>query len=195
MPQPDHTPIDTLNRAAPEEARALMERVIERSPWLAGRIVEARPFSDTASLAKHIAATITGLPREEAITLLCAHPELAPAEPEAMTSASRQEQGRLALAAPEGDIATRLADLNAAYRSRHGFPFVIALHGHQDMASVIAQFESRIAEETPRELRRGLGEVASVAASRLVRVFGPADTSPEPPRSSARLAQPGKGLQ
>lgn len=165
--------IRALNRATDSQAAAMMDRIVERSAWLAHRAAEARPFNDVEDLAHWLEAEVRSLSRDDAVMLLCAHPELSPAKPFEMTEASQVEQGRLRLLAPEPDLAQRLSDLNNRYLRRHGYPFVIALHAYQNLAEVLAQFESRIATEDPdAELARALDEVVSVMTARLARLAG-----------------------
>lgn len=164
--------MDTLNRATESQAAAMMDRVVERSAWLAHRAAAARPFRDGDDLADWLETEVRSLSREEAVELLCAHPELSPPDPASMTQASRHEQGRLDLLEPEPDMAARLADLNRRYLRRHGYPFVIALHAQKNMSAVLGQFESRLASDPEEELARSLGEVVSVMKARLVRLVG-----------------------
>ena len=176
--------IDRLNAADAGAANVLMEDIFERSPWLARRAVAARPFAGPDALAAWIEAEVLGLPQNEALRLLRAHPELAPPRPETMTAASQAEQGQLGLTMPATEAADRLARLNRAYAERHGFPFVIALHAQAHLGAVLAQFESRLANETEAELARALGEVVSVMKARLARLtFAAAAGTPPRPAS------------
>lgn len=142
--------IAALNAAPTADAAALLEPVIERSPWLARRVIDRRPFAGPADLAEALAEAIRGLPHDERLLLLRAHPELAPPAPEAMTAASQGEQGRLGLARPAPAVAARLAGLNRRYTARFGFPFIIALHAAADLDAVFAQFEGRL-RNAPRK--------------------------------------------
>ena len=183
--------IDRLNAADVPAATVLMEAIVERSPWLARRAVAARPFAGPGALAAWLEAEVLGLPRDEALRLLRAHPELAPPNPETMTAASRAEQRRLGLTVPETETADRLARLNRAYADRHGFPFVIALHAQTRLDAVFAQFESRLANGTEAERARALGEVVSVMKARLARLTSAAAAG-TPPRP-ASLPDPAEG--
>lgn len=164
--------IACLNDADLIDATRMLERITERSGWLARRIALQRPFVDAADLFAQLQTLILSLNADECLTLLNAHPELAPSAPEQMTEASRDEQGRLALASPEGRIAERMQELNAAYRARFGFPFVVALHAFEDMHSVVASFESRLANSREAEVKLALNEIVSVAHARLARIAG-----------------------
>lgn len=164
--------IGSLNRASDSQAAAMMDRIVERSAWLAHRVAAARPFQDEAALMLWLEEEVRGLSHSDAMQLLCAHPELAPPDPDTMTRASQGEQGRLRLLDPDPDLALRLEELNRRYRRSHGYPFVIALHAQQDIAGVIAQFERRLAADQGEELSRSLGEVVSVMKARLAQLTG-----------------------
>jgi OHCU decarboxylase len=185
--QPYSFSIDALNRADENQAAAIMDRIVERSAWLAHRAAAARPFRDVDDLSSWLEAEVRGLAKDEAIQLLCAHPELSPPDPQLMTHASQREQGRLHLLGPDEELATKLADLNRRYIRRHGYPFVIALHAHSDLADVIAQFEERLAADHDQELIRSLGEVVSVMTARLAEASG-CDATAKPGALSTRKA-------
>jgi len=177
--------ITSLNRATDSQAAAMMDRVVERSAWLAHRAAAARPFRNAADLAGWLDQTVRGLSRDEAVQLLCAHPELSPPDPASVTRASRSEQGRLNLLEPAPELAERLADLNRSYLRRHGYPFVIALHAQKDLSGVMDQFERRLAADPEEELATSLGEVVSVMRARLMRLVGedPADVALQMPQA------------
>jgi OHCU decarboxylase len=170
--------IDNLNRVSLKDATHMMERVTERSKWLAMRLASLRPFADMSDIADRLDVLVRSLPHDESLTLLRAHPELSPPAPDAMTAASQAEQGRLALTNLDTKTRKRLALLNQAYRDRFGFPFIIALHAFDDIESVIAEFEGRLQNAPSVELARALTEVVSVARARLAGLArpGPAPT-------------------
>lgn len=182
--KPHRFSIDALNNADDSQAAAIMDRIVERSTWLAYRAAAARPFRDVNDLANWLETEVRSLSHGEALELLCAHPELSPPNPTTMTQASQREQDRLHLVDPDKDTAKRLTDLNKRYLRRHGYPFVIALHAQHDLDDVIAQFEQRLVADPDKELNRSLGEVVSVMQARLAEVSGnmtksgPTDTSP-----------------
>ena len=169
--------IDALNRASVGQATAMLDRIVERSAWLADRAAEARPFADAEDLATWLETEVRGLPREEALQLLCAHPELSPPDPSAMTPASQSEQGRLHLLTLEHGTAAALAELNRQYSRRHGYPFIVALHEHDDLDSVLDQLARRIAADPGEELACALGQVVSVMKARLRRLTAPGPTA------------------
>jgi OHCU decarboxylase len=169
--------LSELNRADDERALALIEPLIERAPQIAERVARRRPFDSTDSLSEAIRDELVKLSEAERVTLFRAHPELAPDNPLAMTQASQSEQGRLNLTSNGNEYRTRLADLNARYRDRHGFPFITALVRHDNIDSVLEEFEARLNSNRDEELKRAIEQVAIVSSSRVLAAFGAGSTS------------------
>lgn len=165
-----HPALERLNRGSDQQAQALLLPMIERAPDLAGRIAGFRPFATPEALADRIGAEVRGLNDATAIELFRGHPELAPAEPGAMTEASQDEQGRLGLHL--GDTPVELAELNARYFDRFGFPFILALHEHADLTSVITTFRRRVEASLADEIAANKEEICSVARARVLRTYG-----------------------
>ena len=178
MPGKEPIDISDLNAADAAAAIAIIVPLIERGPNLAARVTKRRPFAGPDELAAAIRAEILELDNDELIALFRRHPELAPAAPDTMTAESRQEQGRLGLAAPVARVRERLAELNALYTRKFGFPFIIALHRHDDISSVIAAFERRLDGTTESEMAAAREEVASVSRRRVLAAFAPVEVTP-----------------
>lgn len=171
MPDATHL-LDAINRGDDATAAARILPFIERSPLVAGRVARRRPFRDAAALADAVAAEIAALTEDERLAFFRGHPELAPVAPSAMTAHSKSEQGRLGLAAPDAEIAGLLADLNRRYRERFGFPFIIALARHRDLASVLSAFAQRLGATREAEMASASEEIAAVSRARILAALG-----------------------
>jgi 2-oxo-4-hydroxy-4-carboxy-5-ureidoimidazoline decarboxylase len=159
------TSADALDRDA---FLARFGGLFERSPWVAEEAWERRPFGDAAGLAAAFEAAVLAAPEERQVALLRAHPELAGREARAgeLTAASAGEQAGAGLDRLSREQAERLADLNAAYRERFGFPFVIAVRGHTP-DSILAAGEARLDAPRATELDTAIDEVLAIARGRL----------------------------
>jgi len=102
------------------------------------------------------------------LALIRAHPELAgrAAIRGGLTSASINEQKGAGLSACTPLEYQRLQSLNAAYRLRFDFPFVLAVKGHTPQ-SVIATLERRLTHGKDEELSTALQEICRIARFRL----------------------------
>ena len=87
-----------------------------------------------------------------------------------MTANSVTEQASAGLLSLSDDEYDRFLHLNADYRERFGFPFIIAVRRH-DKASLLAAFEMRLANPRPVEIETALGEIFTITRLRLDALF------------------------
>lgn len=163
--------LSELNSASEERAIRILEPLIERAPEIARRVASHRPFTSINHLRRIIQSKLLELSDPELMELFRAHPELAPANPLAMTSASQSEQGRLNLTADRIDYRDRLDKLNAAYREKFGFPFITALVRHKDIDSVFSEFEACLTRDQNAEINRAVEQIMKVSSARVCRAF------------------------
>lgn len=140
----------------------------EHSPWAAERAFGKRPFRDEAVLAAAFAAVVDEASEGERLALIRAHPELAGEKlrARALTASSMSEQASVGLdrlSAVEIDDWTRL---NAAYRARFGFPFVICVRLHSK-DEIIAALNRRLASDPKAEAAEAIAQIHDIARLRL----------------------------
>lgn len=163
--------VNAMDRAA---FVATFGGIFEHSPWVAERAFAAIPVSGPAALHAAMMAAVRRAPAADRLRLLNAHPELAGAEARAsrMTPDSVAEQGSAGLETlTEADFA-RFARLNAAYREKFGFPFLIAVRG-RSKAELLAEFERRLADPPDVEMEAALAQIGIITRMRLERMLGP----------------------
>ena len=147
--------------------------IFEHSPWIPERAWPARPCASIDALHAAMLAVLEAASDEEKLGLICAHPELAGKEASAgtLTVASTGEQRGAGLDQCSADELQRLRGLNAAYRARFGFPFVIAVKGlsrYQIMDAV----EARLAHDRDTEFAACLTQIGRIARFRLDALLG-----------------------
>jgi len=142
--------------------------VFEHSPWVAERAYDRRPFASPAELHTAMASAVRTATHEQQTALLLAHPDLAGKEAHAgtMTSSSVAEQASAALDRLSAAEVARIAELNRAYRARHGFPFIVAVR-HYTKAGIFHEFERRIASDTETEHAWALSQVFAITRMRI----------------------------
>lgn len=171
MSNPGIYTLDAINRMDADTFAAAFGKVYEHSPWIAQRAFGHRPaagFATMASLHGALVATVGSATREEQLALLRAHPELAGAEAAAgtLTVDSTHEQQAAGLNALSPDEVARLRALNALYRERFDFPFIIAARNNTK-AAIFGTFEARLHNTAEMELRNALAQVGEIARLRL----------------------------
>jgi 2-oxo-4-hydroxy-4-carboxy-5-ureidoimidazoline decarboxylase len=157
--------LNGLDRGAFTEA---LGAVFEHSPWVAERTWHRRPFPTVADLHTAMVATVTSSRADEQLALLRAHPDLAgqAARARAMSADSAAEQASAGLDRLTDAEYERFHRLNAAYRERFGFPFIIAVRRH-DKAGILAAYERRLGHAREQELETALAQVAEIVRLRL----------------------------
>src|SRR5206468_1754135 len=101
--------------------------VFEDSPWVAESAFELRPFASVAALHAAMKDVVARAAPAGQLALLRAHPDLG--RRAKMSEASAGEQAGAGLDRLTPDEHTRLQRMNAAYRERFGFPFLLAVKG------------------------------------------------------------------
>lgn len=157
--------LDTLNTLGVDAFTAMLGSVFEHSSWIAHAAWAARPFASVTALHVTMVSIVANSGVERQLALLRAHPELAQTGP--LTAASSAEQGGMGLNHLESDEAVAFSTLNAAYRTRFGFPFIIAVRGQRDRAAILAALSARLQNSPDQEQTIALAEVAKIARFRL----------------------------
>ena len=90
-----------------------------------------------------------------------------------LTDHSQTEQGSLGLDRLSAEEFERFSRLNAAYREKFGFPFIICVRRHT-RDSILRQFERRLRNDIASERAAALAEIGLITRLRLVaKVDGP----------------------
>ena len=153
-----------LNRSDRTRFAAALEGIFEGSSWVAERAWDRRPFSCLEQLHASMAAEVANATADEQLALLCAHPDLGSRV--RMSEDSEGEQARAGLDRLNRDAVNRLQRLNAAYREKFGFPFLLAVKG-QTADDVLVALERRLGAEREIELVEALTQVYRIAGFRL----------------------------
>ncbi len=142
--------------------------IFEHSPWIAERAWDERPFSNVDHLMAAMLAVVEAASDDEKIALIRAHPDLAgkAARAGALTDHSTVEQAGAGLDRLSDEDFQRFHRLNDAYKSRFGFPFVIAVRGHT-RETILAAFETRLKNDQAAELVEALRNIGLIARFRL----------------------------
>lgn len=160
--------LDELNQASTEEFIAALGGIFEHSPWVAERAASMRPFASVDQLCEAMVGVVGKAGQVAQLGLIRAHPDLAgkAARQGNLTSHSTSEQ--------KGAGLDRLTDaefdefhaLNNAYQSRFGFPFILAVRGH-DKHSILAAFRKRLKHDAGEEVLEALQQIGKIARFRL----------------------------
>ncbi len=166
--------LNEINRLEATQFSQLFGAVYEHSPWIAERAFALKPASGFASRAQvhaALAAVVQSASDSEKVALLNVHPELAGKEASAgtLTTASTSEQASAGLTSMTAADVEQLRELNAAYREKFGFPFIIAVRNNTQTA-IFGAIKSRLFNTRAMELNNALMQVGEIARLRLMDV-------------------------
>lgn len=162
------TTLAELNAGNCDDFVAAVGFAFEDSPWIAERAWESRPFASVAALHSRMVGVVGASPRDRQVALIAAHPDLAGrvAREGRLTASSSAEQAAAGLDRLTPDETARFDRLNAAYRAKFSFPFVICAREH-DKASLLQNLERRTGNARDAEIATALAEIAKIARLRL----------------------------
>lgn len=142
-----------------------MTALFEHSPW-----IEARADALPSSGDRHadLMAVVHAATPEEQLALIRAHPELAgkAAIDRTLTEASAAEQASAGLDRLSEAEFARFHALNAAYRERFGFPFIICVR-LTDKAGILAAMEARLVNDRETEIATAIAQIGEIVRLRL----------------------------
>jgi OHCU decarboxylase len=144
--------------------------VFEHSPWVANRAFGARPFANLDALHAAMTEEVERATFAEKLALVKAHPDLGTRA--RLSTASTEEQAGAGLDSLTPGEFEQLHRLNAAYRTRFGFPFLLAVKG-STKHDILRALQARM-EATPEdEFREALKQVYRIARFRLEGLITP----------------------
>lgn len=160
--------LEALNNGSVADFVAALGGVFEHSPWVAERAAAGRPYRSRIELHEAMCEVVAQARPEEQLALIRAHPELAgrAAARGELTAHSASEQRRAGLSSCTPEELARLRALNAAYSEKFGWPFILAVKGHNPV-TVIAEMARRIEHSAETERATALAEIGRIAGFRL----------------------------
>jgi 2-oxo-4-hydroxy-4-carboxy-5-ureidoimidazoline decarboxylase len=169
-----HYTLDQLNHLSTDAFVAALSGIFEHSPWVAEAAADARPYASVETLHRTMSQAVETAGEARQLALINAHPELAgkAAVRGELTAESTREQSGAGLAHCTQAEFDRLQALNATYREKFGFPFILAVRGY-DRHGIIANFESRVNNSRADELRASLDQIYRIARFRLDELIDP----------------------
>ena len=170
--------LNQLNAASQAEFTQLLDGIYEHSPWIAAQAWSQRPFASLAQLKQALALAVRSAPPDAQLALIRAHPELAgkALQGKSLTAESTNEQTQAGLIDCTLDELAQLDQLNADYRTKFGFPFILAVRGPRGLGlskpEIIATFARRLDHPADFERAECLRNIHRIAEIRLNDKFG-----------------------
>jgi 2-oxo-4-hydroxy-4-carboxy-5-ureidoimidazoline decarboxylase len=165
---PAKTSLDELNIAPRADFVRVLGEIFEHSPWVAEQASAGRPFDTVQALHDAMMRAVSTAPLGKKHEFLRGHPDLAGSAARAgtMAAASVSEQSGLGLNNLSDAEYEDFQWLNAAYREKFGFPFIICVR-RQTRDAVLAAFRRRLRNNQDTELSAAIEEIGHITRLRL----------------------------
>ena len=143
--------------------------IYEHSPWVAEAAFTAG--ADTPEkIHAAMKAAVNAASRDKKLALICAHPDLACVQ--GLTAASTSEQAGAGLNQCTPEELAEFQKLNADYKKKFGFPFIVAVKGlHR--TDILQQFRQRIQNDAAVEFDTALEQIHRIAGFRQAALTSP----------------------
>jgi OHCU decarboxylase len=142
--------------------------IYEKSPWIAEAAFERHDIDTVDELHAAMKTAVNKADMNQQLALVRAHPDLAvaPAQMSNLTKESQSEQAGAGLKNCTPEEFEEFKRLNAEYKEKFGFPFIVAVKGltRQD---ILNQFRQRMNSTREQEFKTALEQIHKIAWHRL----------------------------
>jgi 2-oxo-4-hydroxy-4-carboxy--5-ureidoimidazoline (OHCU) decarboxylase/GNAT superfamily N-acetyltransferase len=165
--------LEDLNQLPAEAFVAEVTPLFEGAPAFLRLLADERPFEADEDLVRAAFEVAHGLPEQEWLELIEAHPRIG-APPEEVSETSYDEQGYAEESAEDAETARayeELAMLNEIYERQFGFRYVVFVAG-RPKPEIVPLLEHALRNDREAELRRAIDDAIYIAGDRLRRSRG-----------------------
>ena len=153
-----------INLLKKKEFLSIFGNIFEKSDWIADEVFNLKPFKDSNDLVIKMMNIYENSNNEKIIKIFNLHPELAIEKN--LTSFSSKEQTGAKLNDCSKEEFEEFEKLNADYKKKYGFPFIIAVKG-KNKDEILNNFRQRIQNNFEIEFNEAKNQVKKIASSRL----------------------------
>ena len=156
--------IDNINSLNKSEFLSIFGNVFEKTETVALKVFELKPFKDLDDIVSKMLKIYEEYDRDKILQILNSHPELAIEKK--LTNESKLEQTSANLNECSEEEFEEFQKLNLEYKTKFGFPFIIAVKG-KNKNEVLVNFRERIQNDLNKEFFEAKNQVKKIASFRL----------------------------
>ena len=160
--------IDNINDLNKSDFLSIFGNVFEKTESVALEAFESKPFKNFEDIVLKMLNIYENYEKNKILEILNAHPELAVAKK--MTSESISEQASAKLDNCSKEELEEFERLNADYKKKFGFPFIIAVKG-KNKSEILNNFRNRIKNNFKIEFDEAKIQVKKIASARLEEIL------------------------
>ena len=156
--------IEEVNQLSENDFIGTFGNIFEKTNWIANKAFNSKPYKSFDELVSTIIKIYENSWKEDCLKIFNAHPELAVEKK--LTEDSRKEQKGANLNHCNSEEFNEFKNLNIEYRSKFGFPFIIAVKG-KNKNEILNDFRRKIKNEIDLEFNEAKEQVKKIATFRL----------------------------
>mgnify|MGYP001492870591 FL=1 len=156
--------IDNINDLNKSEFLSIFGNVFEKTESVALKVFELKPFKDSDDIVSKMLKIYEEYDRDKILQILNSHPELAIEKK--LTNESKLEQTSANLNECSEEEFEEFKKLNVEYKTKFGFPFIIAVKG-KNKNEILVNFRERIQNDLNKEFLEAKNQVKKIASFRL----------------------------
>jgi len=157
-----------INLLKKKEFLSIFGNIFEKSDWIADEVFNFKPFKDSNDLIIKMMNIYENSNNEKIIKIFNLHPQLA--IDKTLTSFSSKEQTGAKLNDCSKEELKEFERLNADYKKKFGFPFIIAVKG-KNKSEILNNFRHRIKNNSKIEFDEAKIQVKKIASARLEEIL------------------------
>ena len=161
-------PVKNINLLTKKEFLSFFGNIFEKSDWIANEVFNFKPFKDSNDLIMKMMNIYENSKDEMIIKIFNLHPQLAIEK--TLTSFSSKEQTGAKLNDCSKEELKEFERLNADYKKKFGFPFIIAVKG-KNKSEILNNFRHRIKNNSKIEFDEAKIQVKKIASARLEEIL------------------------
>ena len=156
--------IDNINSLNKAEFLSIFGNVFEKTESVALKVFELKPFKDFDDIILKMLNIYEEYDRDKILEILNSHPELVIEKK--LTTDSKLEQNSANLNKCSEEEFKEFRKLNIEYKTKFGFPFIIAVKG-KNKNEILVNFRERIQNDLNKEFFEAKNQVKKIASFRL----------------------------
>ena len=160
--------IDNINSLNKSEFLSIFGNVFEKTESVALKVFELKPFKDSDDIVSKMLKIYEEYDRDKILQILNSHPELAIEKK--LTDESKLEQTSANLNECSEEEFEEFRKLNIKYKTKFGFPFIIAVKG-KNKNEILVNFRERIQNDLNKEFFEAKIQVKKISSFRLKDIF------------------------
>ena len=148
--------IDSFNKLNKSEFLSIFGNVFEKTEWIAEKCYDSKPYSNFNELVSRMLEVYEAAEKNKHLEILNSHPDLAVEKK--LTDDSKNEQKNASLNQCNDAEFIEFQKLNAEYKKKFGFPFIIAVKG-KNKEEILNSFRQRITNNINSEFEEAKKQV------------------------------------